>query len=748
MLVKKGTQAVKNKKILSLTFAMLCGGFQVVNAARFESIKNGSGRPSVEPGLPRDVEPGLPRDTDTRWSLVQRLHELDDTKLTLKFIKPAGKGSGKGTASTDVVTPPVVSPSMGIIVDRASLSPGTLAKIIGVGKGAVDFAHPDAIFLPDGTMVSRMLNGKPQKITDSFLKEIRTQMKKQRATYQRFFSRLSAKQKKQEQKSFEILNTELGRLTKLELELVRIKEYQKKASGNSLESAFDLKSKEIDKVQEGIRDLIKQMNKVTFNAAAKPVVVKPPVDEGQGNEPMEPVAPVHEGGEDEGTPLSPTGLRSVDASIQTTEVVHPTDVITSGEEPAAVPVQSGLLASDHLDETLSASPLTEEKLGEFSRSDLEALKQVDGQEILTLESELLSLQNESSTDPDHEATIEKTRELESFKANLGLVERVLGERGQEGVVAPAQSPVAENGDLLTDFDDGDGEVVFNSHTPRIVPKVSSSPVAQSMYQESILREMEPSVLNGIQKVLFQEKLGLVVKIRSGKATGADVSEEEKSLASSEATYELINKILKEQISVASSGSRPVEKQSPVASSGSRPVEKQSPAQISGAEAVGMLLKLKESNRERFLKFALGEELLLVRTELEKQLGQKPTTELFTQLSNLKNAVDKIIKSRQVLSFEGFVTLNTGYLEVEKSTNYEASKNKTFYDEILSKMNPYLGKTQEMNVNQRDILNKINVECMNLEIPVQRSLDDTKKIKNDITALVKEFTDFHLTGLTH
>jgi hypothetical protein len=264
---------VKNKKILILVFVM--GGFQVATRASFESDFSWT-----------NVEPHDGRVVDDSNLLLQRLRE---TRPTLRYVKPVGKqgkGTVKGSKSDGGVTAPVVQEPVGIVVDREFLTKGTLAKIVGMGKEDHDFSHPDALFLPNGTMVSRIDKTSRHVLKiQGFDLEIRDQMKKQRKTYQKLFSGLTLEQKQFELKNFEVINSDLGWLAKL--------------GKNSITNA-----NEIAKVQQRIRKLITQMNKATFDAAAKSGTAKL-ADEGQGHESLALTRSVHEKNADEGVPPSP-----------------------------------------------------------------------------------------------------------------------------------------------------------------------------------------------------------------------------------------------------------------------------------------------------------------------------------------------------------------------------------------------------------------------------------------------------------
>ncbi len=258
---KKGSKAVKNKKSVSFLLAWVLGLSFLNVEAEYGGSSEGISVARVDQGLEQRHETNP---LNTNNLLLQRLRlRQQGEKPALEYIRPVKQT--KGT----VVTPLAPQPSTGLLVDSALLSPGTLARIAKEGKSDRNFAAPDAVFLPNGTMASRILHGKRQAITDPFLVEIRDQMKKQRKTYQNFFNYLSPKQKEQEQEAFEEINSDLGRLAKLRQDP-------------------NTSADEIAKAQQNIRTLISQMSKKTFNAAAnnaevKPVVVKP-VDEGLGDD--------------------------------------------------------------------------------------------------------------------------------------------------------------------------------------------------------------------------------------------------------------------------------------------------------------------------------------------------------------------------------------------------------------------------------------------------------------------------------
>ena len=417
--------------------------------------------------------------------------------------------------------------------------------------------------------------------------------------------------------------------------------------------------------------------------------------------------------------------------------LHVPVVVEHQEGGEEAPVQTVAPASDavvrsytNLNEVqlkeLRARSLTQAELGELSRSNLEALKQFYGKHISDLRDERLSFQRETSTDfdVDREDAIEAVRSgLELSEANLVLVERILEKRAPEVVVEPVQSPAAKKGNLLTDFEDEDDDVIFDPHAPRldsgtplIVPKASSGPIVQSMYQESTLQGMDTSALEGLQQVLLEDTVALRTKMASDKKAGVDVGELEKSLASSRATYELINKILKEL---------------PVTSSGPKPLKKTAPIMIDSAGVVKILLEKTKSEQKGILNEASVEELLLVRAEVEKQL-KKPTMQLLA----VKDALDEILKSRQVVRFSDFTPtgMHPFFDDVIQSKTYETNINKAFYDGLIKRMTPYQGKN--LTVAQKTNLNEINEQCMALETPGA----DGFKVRNKITTLVNKFMD--------
>ena len=275
---------MKNKKVSLLLLAILVGGFPLGCAAygEIEEIHQFPSGPVHRP-----------ENTDSQWTLLQRLREQENQLF--HYIKPAKKSGKRITASNDAdgaVTPGTL---VGIAVDRASLKnlkarKGTLAALVKPKEEDPNFTDPKAIFLPNGKLVLRREaldrgltlikknEGKPNRQYDAFLDGIRAQMKKQRASYQKLFSRLTPKQKEQEQKSFAVLNAELGQLAKLE-----------KAQVSDAD--------EIKKVQERIKTFISQMTKATFNEAAKKSVIVEPVDEEDEGLPKSPtlVDPVHDG---------------------------------------------------------------------------------------------------------------------------------------------------------------------------------------------------------------------------------------------------------------------------------------------------------------------------------------------------------------------------------------------------------------------------------------------------------------------
>ncbi len=263
----KRCKAMQNKKMIAL-FSLLCGSnfsvaaMETVHFEPREESATDSGRASVEPTVFHPEEPD-----NNRWDLLQRLRNDNLPKLGYLRPKSTKRSEDNGAAA----------PLVGVAVDSASLKQwaqkqkGLTAKevqaLIRIAKDDKNFAHPDAMFLPDGKMTFRKKtqgNGQvdskeileQRKKQREFSEEIQVLMKKQRATYRKFFSRLTSKQKEQERKSFEIVNSEFASLAKLE-----------KENPEPTEA--------IDKVKAGIKNLIAQMNKETFNEAAKPVVVKP-----------------------------------------------------------------------------------------------------------------------------------------------------------------------------------------------------------------------------------------------------------------------------------------------------------------------------------------------------------------------------------------------------------------------------------------------------------------------------------------
>jgi hypothetical protein len=206
------------------------------------------------------LESGVkPRDTmQDRWNLLNRLRNQDTSSTELGYIKKTGSSKkGRGTG-TSVSKPPTVS-STGVIVGKGlqgeTLTSQQIRAVAKIGRSDVDFAKPRALFLPNGEFVLNRTQGVTLRGEDAdpFLKEIQGQMKAQRATYKKWYSRLTPKQKEQEQKSFEVINTELSRLAKL----------QENSSKNE---------QAILQVKQGIRDLIGQMNKETFDQVTKPVI--------------------------------------------------------------------------------------------------------------------------------------------------------------------------------------------------------------------------------------------------------------------------------------------------------------------------------------------------------------------------------------------------------------------------------------------------------------------------------------------